>query len=282
MAGEPTIRPRVPWWLVALLALSIIALAGLIALGAREVPGTGTSRGLAGDLGWDPRLVFTWLIATLFGLAAYTALTTERGRMERRGRGRRRSSPIAVFLVLAVLAIVMLLAGGNDTAGGERLVPSLPGEGSLAESPPAQAAGTPWGLVTVAVVMAAALIVFFALGRRAAFELHPRLDAAEVAASVDAAIEELELGGDPSQVVIAAYRNMEAALERGGLHRAGYEAPHEYVARALGLLSVEEEAIRRLTQLFEEARFSTHTIDDVMAAEAVEALRSIRIGLPTS
>ncbi|MFW2340968.1 MAG: DUF4129 domain-containing protein [Acidimicrobiia bacterium] len=282
MAGEPTIRPRVPWWVVALLALSIIALAGLIALGAREVPGTGTSRGLAADLGWDPRLVFTWLIATLFGLAAYTALTTERGRMERRGRGRRRSSPIAVFLVLAVLAIVMLLAGGNDTAGGERLVPSLPGEGSLAESPPAQAAGTPWGLVTVAVVMAAALIVFFALGRRAAFELHPRLDAAEVAASVDAAIEELELGGDPSQVVIAAYRNMEAALERGGLHRAGYEAPHEYVARALGLLSVEEEAIRRLTQLFEEARFSTHTIDDVMAAEAVEALRSIRIGLTTS
>ena len=282
MAGEPTIRPRVPWWVVALLALSIIALAGLIALGAREVPGTGTSRGLAGDLGWDPRLVFTWLIATLFGLAAYTALTTERGQMERRGRGRRRSSPIAVFLVLAVLAIVMLLAGGNDTAGGERLVPSLPGEGSLAESPPAQAAGTPWGLVTVAVVMAAALIVFFALGRRAAFELHPRLDAAEVAASVDAAIEELELGGDPSQVVIAAYRNMEAALERGGLHRAGFEAPHEYVARALGLLSVEEEAIRRLTQLFEEARFSTHTIDDVMAAEAVDALRSIRIGLPAS
>ena len=200
MAGEPTIRPRVPWWVVALLVLSIIALAGLIALGAREVPGTGTSRSLAGDLGWDPRLVFTWLIATLFGLAAYTALTTERGQMQRGGRGRRRSSPIAVFLVLALLAVVLLLASGNDTGGGERILPSLPGEGSLAESPPAQAAGTPWGLVTVGLVMTVALLGFFALGRRAALEVHSGIDSAEVVASVDAAIEELELGGDPPRL----------------------------------------------------------------------------------
>lgn len=282
MAGEPSYRPPVRPWLVALLAVAIIALAGLIALGAREVPGTGTSRRLAGDLGWDPRIVFTWLIATLFGLAAYTALTSERGRMQRRGKGRRRSSPIAVFLVLALVAVVLLLAGGNDTTDGARQMPSLPGEGSLAESPPAQAAGTPWGLLAVAVVMTAVLLVFFALGRRAALELHPRVDAAEVTASVDAAIEELELGGDPSRVVIAAYRNMESALARGGLYRARHEAPHEYVARALGLLEVEESAIRRLTQLFEEARFSTHAINDEMAAEAIEALRSIRLGLVAS
>ena len=114
------------------IAAAGIVLAGVVALGARELPGTGTSRRMVAELGWDPRLIFVWLILALFGLAAYVALTTEKGRMERSGKGRRRSSPTAIFIVLAILAVIILLAGRNEGGGDDQTVPALPGEGILA------------------------------------------------------------------------------------------------------------------------------------------------------
>ena len=97
-----------------------------------------------------------------------------------------------------------------------------------------------------------------------------------VVGAVDIAIEELELGGEPSEVVIAAYRNMESGLASGGLRRYDHEAPREYVERALAALQVDGRSIARLTNLFEEARFSAHSINPTMAREALAALRNIR------
>ena len=103
-----------------------------------------------------------------------------------------------------------------------------------------------------------------------------------VIASVDTAIEELRLGGEPRKVVIAAYRNMEAALARAGIPRDRHEAPLEYVSRSLGVLRVDEGAVGRLALLFGEARFSTHPIDDQMAETAIGALSEIRSDLESA
>lgn len=281
MAGEPTRRSQSSWWTALAIAVAGIALAGVVALGARELPGTGTSRKMVADLGWDPRLLFVWLILTLFGLAAYVALTTEKGRMERSGRGRRRSSPMAVFIVLAVLATIFLLAGRNDGESEDGFVPALPGEGSLAATPPDQLAGSVWSLALLVVVLFCILGAFVAVSSARRQESGPEAAVDGVMAAVDIAIEELELGGDPSATVIAAYRNMETGLARGGLSRFDHEAPREYVERALLLLRVDGGSIARLTNLFEEARFSTHTIDESMAGEAVAALRDVRSQLET-
>jgi hypothetical protein len=49
---------------------------------------------------------------------------------------------------------------------------------------------------------------------------------------------------------------MERALAAGGLPRRPSEAPFEYVERALGELETSAESARRLTDLFEWAKFS--------------------------
>jgi hypothetical protein len=258
------------------IAAAGIALAGVVALGARELPGRGTSRKMVAELGWDPRIIFVWLILTLFGLAAYVALTSEKGRMERSGKGRRRSSPMAIFIVLAILAVIVLLAGRIDGGRDEDIVPALPGEGSLATTPPEQLPGSAWSLVLVVLVLFCVLGSFIAISNARRTRDGSESVAGGVMGAVDIAIEELELGGEPSAVVIAAYRNMESGLARGGLGRYGHEAPREYVERALLALQVDGRSIARLTNLFEEARFSAHSINPTMAKDALAALRNIR------
>lgn len=276
MAGGPTHRSRTSWWPAMAIAAAGIVLAGVVALGARELPGTGTSRRMVAELGWDPRLIFVWLILALFGLAAYVALTTEKGRMERSGKGRRRSSPTAIFIVLAILAVIILLAGRNEGGGDDQTVPALPGEGSLATAPPEQLPGSVWSLLLLVLVLFCVLGAFVAISNARRSRGGPEELADGVVGAVDIAIEELELGGEPSEVVIAAYRNMESGLASGGLRRYDHEAPREYVERALAALQVDGRSIARLTNLFEEARFSAHSINPTMAREALAALRNIR------
>ena len=281
MAGGPTHRSRTPWLAAIAIAAAGIALAGVVALGARELPGTGTSRKMVAGLGWDPRIIFVWLILTLFGLAAYVALTSEKGRMERSGKGRRGSSPLAIFIVLAIMTVIVLLAGRNDGSRDDGIVPALPGEGSLATALPEQLPGSAWSLFLVVLVLFCVLGVFVAISNARRPGDGSESVADGVVGAVDIAIEELELGGKPSEIVIAAYRNMESGLARGGLRRYEHEAPREYVERALLAIQVDGRSIARLTNLFEEARFSAHSINPTMARDALTALRDIRSQLET-
>ncbi len=98
----------------------------------------------------------------------------------------------------------------------------------------------------------------------------------ELADAVDSAIDDIRFERDPRQAVIAAYARMERALAAHGLGRRPAEAPFEYLARILRDLNVREAAVRRLTELFERAKFSTHEIDSAMRDDAVSALEAVR------
>jgi hypothetical protein len=69
---------------------------------------------------------------------------------------------------------------------------------------------------------------------------------------------------------------METALAAAGLPREPSEAPLEYVERALLALDASADAVRRLTDLFEWARFSQHEPEPSMRDEAVDALVAVR------
>ena len=94
--------------------------------------------------------------------------------------------------------------------------------------------------------------------------------------SISSAIDDLEAEPDARRAVIAAYARMEGVLGRHGLRRKPSETALEYLRRILLGLTGRADAVRRLTRLFEQAKFSRRDIDASMKQDAIGALREIR------
>ena len=95
---------------------------------------------------------------------------------------------------------------------------------------------------------------------------------ADELAALSADLEDL---ADPREAVIACYLRMERALAEAGSPRHPAESPLELLARVLGEQDVPEPDVRRLTELFSEARFSDHPVTDDMRAAARRSLAGI-------
>jgi hypothetical protein len=106
--------------------------------------------------------------------------------------------------------------------------------------------------------------------------LGPAEAASALSAALDESVEDLRAERDARKAVIAAYARMERALARHGFPRFRSEAPLEYLARVLRELQVRSGAVLALTELFERAKFSRHTIDVEMKEEAIGALVAVR------
>ena len=100
--------------------------------------------------------------------------------------------------------------------------------------------------------------------------------AAAVAQAVDESLDDLRAEPDSRKAVIAAYARLERVLAAHGLPRDPAEAPLEYLGRILAQLSVSDRAVRALTDLFEEAKFSQHAVGPEMKEQAIEALQTVR------
>jgi hypothetical protein len=97
----------------------------------------------------------------------------------------------------------------------------------------------------------------------------------ELRAALDEAIEDLRRDPDPRRAVVAAYARMEQALTVYGLPRKPSEAPYEYLRR-VGRELEAEEPVAELTELFEVAKFSQHSVDEGMRGRAIDALTAVR------
>jgi hypothetical protein len=104
-------------------------------------------------------------------------------------------------------------------------------------------------------------------------ERHVQQALAEVVAD---ALDDLRTDSDPRRAVIQAYARMERVLAVHQFPRRGHETPEEYLGRVLAELDIREAAIRRLTELYQFAKFSQHPVDEGMRADALEALADVR------
>ena len=121
-------------------------------------------------------------------------------------------------------------------------------------------------------------MAFFAVRRRRA--LVRDMPIVEALSDVLAeTLDDLRAERDPRQAVIRAYSRMERTLAARGLPRGEAEAPLEYLGRVLDAVQASAHSVRRLTQLFQRARFSTHEIDTGMKEDAIEALSGLRAEL---
>jgi Domain of unknown function (DUF4129) len=222
----------------------------------------------------------------LFGLVLWSRRPDgKRAALQLRKRRSLALAIVASFLqIAAALVLVWYYLNAHPGIGGSggRLFANLgrPPDLSSLTGGRGIAGGQEWltALIVLVVlaVMGGIVLRGVHLGRRRS----PRARLTEqLEEAIDEGLEELEADTDPRRAVIAAYARMEWALARVGLPRAPHEAALEYLDRLLGMLDARGPAARRLTELFQVAKFSDHLVDAEMQREAIGALTELRDNL---
>jgi len=100
-----------------------------------------------------------------------------------------------------------------------------------------------------------------------------------LAGAVEDSLDDLRLEPDARRAIVRCYRRFESVLARSRFPRAPWQTPLEFMREALGRLPLPADAVRRLTELFEVARFSEEPLTSADRDAAWEALLRIRASL---
>jgi hypothetical protein len=271
-------------FLTAAGVLGALALVAVAARGSTELGG-GAARKPTDAL---IDIVFTlYLLVMAAGAVLFVYMMVLRRRadlQEGKAPKRRDVKALAILLLLgAVAALAARSFEGWDLPGRPNAEEQPIGSDSTLNAT-TQALGADPAEARLEWLPVLATLIVFAAGawafagrarRRARGELAPAL-ASDVADAVDESLDDLRAEPDPRRAVIAAYARLERVLAAHGVPRRAAEAPLEYLGRVLSELSVRELAARRLTQLFERARFSHHAVEPEMKERAITALETVR------
>jgi uncharacterized protein DUF4129 len=108
----------------------------------------------------------------------------------------------------------------------------------------------------------------------------PARTADEVVAALDAGLDDLsDTDGDPRRAVIACWLRLEQAAAAAGTPRQIGDSPTDLVSRLLHTHDVSADVLAALADVYREARYATHTVDERMRAQARSALQRIRAEL---
>jgi Domain of unknown function (DUF4129) len=144
-----------------------------------------------------------------------------------------------------------------------------------------------YGLLIALLVAAVAISIWWAARMRRAAAPGPMDgDIAEDSAGLRDAIESGRAAlaatiDDARAAIIACYLAMERTLADRGTARAAADTPDELLARAVASGIVRGNAARRLTELFYEARFSSHPLGPGQRDAASRALDELAAELHT-
>jgi Domain of unknown function (DUF4129) len=273
---------------------ALMALLAVVAVASRaHKPGGGTSGGgakvppvLLEYLG-----VLAFVIILVGGAVAVFAMADNRRKKALAGEtGWRRSLGGIAFGMLAVLVALLLTRHlHRNTAvrppGAFGPVGALSTQGknssAAARAQRQQQTESDWlgavilGSILLGLTAAVASAVAYRRSHGDVLEEEAALAAALDAVLADT-LEDLYAERDPRTAVISAYARMEQTFAAYRVPRSEAETSLEYVERALDRLFVSGWAVRRLTLLFERAKFSSHDVDTTMKDDAIETLASVR------
>jgi Domain of unknown function (DUF4129) len=275
------------------LAVGAAALAfALVSLATRagsSAPGAPPGWGVAGTVAHHGVMGLGIALAPVM-LALGAAVWIVGGTLARRKRAeeeaedpdarRRRLIRNLVFACSVCAAVIVVRTGVVDMHRLHLHVPGAGGGTAGHGRPHAGASGQPgqvdWGIAIALWVALAALAAVTVVRWRRGRPDEPAATVAEApsaAARPDfGALREL---ADPREAVVGAYAAMERLLDGRALGRNPAEGPREYLARIGRRLRRTRGDARRLTGLYERARFSAHPIDRAMQREAVDALEAV-------
>ncbi|MGH8890045.1 MAG: DUF4129 domain-containing protein [Acidothermaceae bacterium] len=268
---------------IALVAAVVVALV-LVAIGA----GAHGSARINFHGGRDIAVVVVTLAA--LGLVG-GAIATFNGRRLRR----QLANTIALACILAAVIalswlLVSLLRGGGVPARPRRTATSsnVPlgqlgatsgSQHHPALSPVPVAAGS---LVVVLLVLAVVLgFVAHRRNRRVEQIDHDEAARGAIYAAADAGADAMRDVADPRAAIISCYAAMEHVLAGAGIRRLVAETPGDLLARSVEL-GIAPRAARRLTELFLEARYSTHPMSEGDRDAARAALAQLQTPRPAA
>jgi hypothetical protein len=276
--------------------IALTALLALVALASRaHRPGGGTGGGgghlpeLLGEYIGVTMLVLTLLVAVVVGWGF--AADRRRRMLEGRTNWRRTlggAAVLAVALVIAVAATDRLKPNTSPRRPGVTN-PAAPQEDLQKQQAKRRkgAAERVEGSWLTALILASVILgvaVAAGLATRQRLRHGDELEAeAALAKALDEVLadtlDDLRAERDPRKAVIEAYARMERTFAAYRVPRNPAETPLEYVSRALDSLSVSAAAVRRLTRLYERAKFSARPVDTGMKEDAIETLAGVRAEL---
>ncbi|MEJ7831399.1 MAG: DUF4129 domain-containing protein [Nocardioides sp.] len=102
--------------------------------------------------------------------------------------------------------------------------------------------------------------------------------AAEMARDADDQRARL-LEGEPRNAIVECWHRFEVQAQRAGVAREEWETSSEFTMRLLDLVAADPAAVSSLAQLYREARFSDHLVDEDARGRALSALDEIHAGL---
>jgi len=207
--------------------------------------------------------------------------------------------PAWVMIVLFALALSPFVGAGyllwrGWTPFGEGVAPLSPHQAfSVPPRHPFPALGGPaaspaiWNMAVTVLALCAslgslALVLWILLGDRLArwwAGPFPERRSEMLAEAVEESLDDLAREPDARIAIIKCYRRFEQVLARSRVPRAPWQTPVEFMRAVLGRLPLPPGAVRKLTELFEVARFSNDPLGSADRSSAFESLVEIRTGL---
>lgn len=272
---------------LASVVLALLVLLAVVAFASRTGFGhTSGARPTPSYVSWAMS-VFLILFVLMIPVAVYARIIQMREfqMQNRRSMQARALRSLGImFLVFSLAGIAVYFRRHSDLLGLNQLLAGHGGRngksGRVHDVTQTYHPTFQWPVLWVSLVLLAAVVGWYLWERAHRQELplaeHGRSVADDIAETIGDAIDDLESEPDARRAVIAAYARMERVLARHGLRRRSSETPTEYLRRILLGLTTRVDAVRRLTSLFEQAKFSDHAIDGGMKQEAIDSLRAIR------
>lgn len=271
--------------------VALTALLAAVAVASRAHRPGGGSGGGSADTG---RVVFEYAASVMFVLfplgALFVLWVLSMGRRQKliEDTGLRRNVVTVLTIGVLILPATLLVRHYiKYNGGGAAKPPAAPGtltdgrDGRAAQNKQPEFQWLPAiivGSLIFGVAGAGAIAVVLKRQRGADWDREAELMHALDEVLGDT-LEDLRAERDPRKAVIGAYARMEKLFAAHRVPREEAETPQQYVERVLARLQVSSFAVRRLTELYERARFSPHTVDAGMKDDAIAALEGLRAEL---